>query len=80
MQDVGAMAVVEVAGHPDGDGVAAADGGGTAVTTVPGDSGGLSWYCRRDCSKSWESALSKGCIFDELEFRFTHPECVGTNN
>ncbi|EME82690.1 uncharacterized protein MYCFIDRAFT_182599 [Pseudocercospora fijiensis CIRAD86] len=40
------------------------------------DYGDLSWYCRRDCGKSWEEAEPKGCVFDELEFRFTHPECI----
>ncbi|WYZ43659.1 hypothetical protein EsH8_VII_000095 [Colletotrichum jinshuiense] len=40
------------------------------------DHGDLSWYCRRECGKTLEEAESKGCVWDELEFRFTHPECT----
>ncbi|TIC95423.1 hypothetical protein CH35J_008920 [Colletotrichum higginsianum] len=42
------------------------------------DHGDLSWYCRRDCGKSLEEAEPKGCVWDELEFRFTHPECTNS--
>lgn len=58
--------------------------GSTAAAAMtaspPGDYGDLSWYCRRDCGKSWDSALAKGYVFDELEFRFTHPECIDADN
>ncbi|GJC88618.1 hypothetical protein ColLi_11456 [Colletotrichum liriopes] len=40
------------------------------------DHGDLSWYCRRDCGKTLEEAEAQGCVWDELEFRFTHPECT----
>lgn len=44
--------------------------------SAPGARGDLSFYCRKNCGYTLAEAEAKGCVWDELEFRFTRPECI----